>query len=255
MGFIETNKARCMLSVLINTHLLLAAREHEVERYFFASSACVYAADKQTSTDVLPLKEATPILRCRRTATAGRSSSASECAAISRRTSASLRAWLATTTSTVRRAPTRGSGEGTRGDLSQGDRGEALRHHEIEIWGDGDQTRSFMFVDDCIYGTRILMAKRCHGAAEHRQRPPRHDQRARFDRRRDRRAKASSAVQPGRPGRQGSTATTPSFSNDLAGNRRSAWRRGSRRRTHGCTRRWPDAHTRDGQVVSTEAGA
>ena len=57
MGFIETNKARCMLSVLINTHLLLAARENEVERYFFASSACVYAADKQTSTDVLPLKE------------------------------------------------------------------------------------------------------------------------------------------------------------------------------------------------------
>ena len=39
------------------------------------------------------------------------------------------------------------------------------------------------------------------------------------------------------------TATTPSFSNDLAGNRRSAWSRGSRRRTHGCTRRWPDAHT------------
>ena len=58
MGFIEANKARCMLSVLINTHLLLAAREHGVERYFFASSACVYAADKQTSTDVTPLREA-----------------------------------------------------------------------------------------------------------------------------------------------------------------------------------------------------
>ena len=44
MGFIENNKALCMLSVLINTHLLLAAREAGVERYFYASSACVYAA-------------------------------------------------------------------------------------------------------------------------------------------------------------------------------------------------------------------
>src|SRR5215212_1282585 len=40
MGFIEGNKAACMLSVLINTHLLMAAREAEVGRYFFASSAC-----------------------------------------------------------------------------------------------------------------------------------------------------------------------------------------------------------------------
>ena len=47
MGFIEDNKGLCMLSVLINTHLLMAAREIGVERYFFASSACVYAADKQ----------------------------------------------------------------------------------------------------------------------------------------------------------------------------------------------------------------
>ncbi len=47
MGFIETNKAECMLSVLINTHLLMAARDAEVERFFFSSSACVYAADKQ----------------------------------------------------------------------------------------------------------------------------------------------------------------------------------------------------------------
>src|SRR5205823_11088121 len=47
IGFIEGNKARCMLSVLINTHLLLAAADAGAERYFFASSACVYAADKQ----------------------------------------------------------------------------------------------------------------------------------------------------------------------------------------------------------------
>src|SRR5438874_7055041 len=57
MGFIEANKARCMLSVLINTHLLLAAVRHDVERFFFSSSACVYAACKQLKPTIRPLKE------------------------------------------------------------------------------------------------------------------------------------------------------------------------------------------------------
>ena len=55
MGFIENNKALCMLSVLINTHLLMAARELGARRYFYASSACVYNADKQRSADVTPV--------------------------------------------------------------------------------------------------------------------------------------------------------------------------------------------------------
>ena len=57
MGFIETNRAACMLSVLINTNLLLAARELGVERLFFSSSACVYNAHKQDRTDVVALRE------------------------------------------------------------------------------------------------------------------------------------------------------------------------------------------------------
>jgi nucleoside-diphosphate-sugar epimerase len=57
MGFIENNRALCMLSVLINTHLLMAAKKFSVERFFYASSACVYAADKQVSEDVIALKE------------------------------------------------------------------------------------------------------------------------------------------------------------------------------------------------------
>src|ERR1035437_3123211 len=57
MGFIENNKALCMLSVLINTHLLMAAKEAQVERFFYSSSACVYNATKQTSADVVALKE------------------------------------------------------------------------------------------------------------------------------------------------------------------------------------------------------
>jgi GDP-D-mannose 3',5'-epimerase len=58
MGFIEVNKALCMLSVLINTHLLEAARDEGVRRFFFSSSACVYAEDKQQSSEVEPLREA-----------------------------------------------------------------------------------------------------------------------------------------------------------------------------------------------------
>src|SRR5215203_3681372 len=57
MGFIENHKALCMLSVLINTHLLIAARENGVTRYLFASSACVYPDYRQTKTDIPALKE------------------------------------------------------------------------------------------------------------------------------------------------------------------------------------------------------
>ena len=57
MGFIETHKAECMLSVLISTHMLVAAKEAGTERFFYSSSACVYNGDKQTRTDVTALKE------------------------------------------------------------------------------------------------------------------------------------------------------------------------------------------------------
>ena len=57
MGFIENNKALCMLTVLINTHMLQAAQEAGVERYFYSSSACVYNADKQRDADNPGLKE------------------------------------------------------------------------------------------------------------------------------------------------------------------------------------------------------
>jgi nucleoside-diphosphate-sugar epimerase len=57
MGFIERHKALCMLSVLINTHLLMAAREAGVRRYFYSSSACVYNAAKQAVPGVAGLAE------------------------------------------------------------------------------------------------------------------------------------------------------------------------------------------------------
>src|SRR5438552_11392621 len=57
MGFIESNKALCMLSVLINTHLLMTAKDAGARRFFYASSACGYAVDKQTDSNVTALKE------------------------------------------------------------------------------------------------------------------------------------------------------------------------------------------------------
>ena len=84
MGFIENNKAACMLSVLTSTHLLVAARDAGVERFFYASSACVYAAGHQTGRDVDGARaRTTPTRRCPRTATAGRSCSPSAWPAIS----------------------------------------------------------------------------------------------------------------------------------------------------------------------------
>jgi GDP-D-mannose 3',5'-epimerase len=158
MGFIEANKARCMLSVLINTQLLLAAIEHDVERFFFGSSACVYAADKQTSTDVLPLKEedAYPAMpedgygweklfserMCRHF---------SEDFALNTRVARYHNVYgpQGTYKGGREKAPAAVCRKVIEAKLSG--------HHQIEIWGDGEQTRSFMFVDDCVYGTKILM--------------------------------------------------------------------------------------------------
>ena len=158
MGFIEANKARCMLSVLINTNLLLAAREQEVERFFFASSACVYAADKQTSTDVSPLREsdAYPAMpedgygweklfserMCRHF---------TEDFGLETRVARYHNVYgpHGTYDGGREKAPAAICRKVVEAKLS-GD-------HEIEIWGDGEQTRSFMFVDDCVYGTRLLM--------------------------------------------------------------------------------------------------
>jgi GDP-D-mannose 3',5'-epimerase len=57
MGFIEHNKALCMLSVLINTQMLQAAQQFGVKKFFYSSSACVYNGDKQRDTACPGLKE------------------------------------------------------------------------------------------------------------------------------------------------------------------------------------------------------
>ena len=158
MGFIETNKALCMLSVLINTHLLLAAREQGVERYFFASSACVYAADKQTSTTVQPLKEADAYPAMPEDGYGWEK-------LFSERMCRHFTEDFGFATRVARYHNVygpQGSYEGGREKAPAAICRKVIEaklsgHHEIEIWGDGEQTRSFMFIEDCVYGTNMLM--------------------------------------------------------------------------------------------------
>ena len=158
MGFIETNKALCMLSVLINTHLLLAAREQGVERYFFASSACVYAADKQTSTAVQPLKEADAYPAMPEDGYGWEK-------LFSERMCRHFTEDFGFATRVARYHNVygpHGTYEGGREKAPAAICRKVIEaklsgHHEIEIWGDGEQTRSFMFIEDCVYGTNMLM--------------------------------------------------------------------------------------------------
>jgi len=153
MGFIENNKALCMLSVLTNTHMLLAAREQGVKRFFYSSSACVYNGEKQTNPDVVALKEedAYPALpedgygweklfserMCRHFL---------EDYGLETRVARFHNVYgpLGTWTGGREKAPAAICRKVLEAKMTG--------KHEIEIWGDGHQTRSFMYVDDCTKG-------------------------------------------------------------------------------------------------------
>ncbi len=163
MGFIENNKALCMLSVLINTHLLLAARNAGVERFFYSSSACVYNGDKQTDPKVTPLKEedAYPALpedgygweklfserMCRHF---------EEDFGLQCRVARYHNVYgpLGTYDGGREKAPAAICRKVIEAKLSG--------NHEIEIWGDGHQTRSFMYIDDCLKGTQMILESEIH---------------------------------------------------------------------------------------------
>lgn len=158
MGFIETHKAQCMLSVLINTHLLMASSQVGVERYFYSSSACVYNADKQKSADVLPLKEedAYPAM-----AEDGYGWEK----LFSERMCRHFREDYGLKTRTARYHNVYGpygTFDGGREKAPAAICRKVIEaklsgRNEIEIWGDGEQTRSFMYIDDCLVGTRKIM--------------------------------------------------------------------------------------------------
>jgi len=158
MGFIENNKALCMLSVLINTHLLMASRDAGVGRFFFASSACVYNAEKQKSPEVIPLKEedAYPALP---EDGYGWEKLFSERMCRHFQEDFGLPCRVARYHNVY--GPY-GTYEGGREKAPAAIcrkiiQAKASGEREIEIWGDGMQTRSFTYIDDCLEGTRRIM--------------------------------------------------------------------------------------------------
>ena len=158
MGFIENNKALCMLSVLASTHMLLAARDHSVQRFFYSSSACVYNESKQRDTDLAPLKEedAYPAMPedgygWEKLFTERMCRHFREDFGLETRVARYHNVYgpLGTWDGGREKAPAAICRKVIEAKLS-GD-------HRIEIWGDGTQTRSFMYIDDCIEGTQMIM--------------------------------------------------------------------------------------------------
>lgn len=158
MGFIENNKAACMLSVLINTHLLMAAKDCGIDRYFYASSACVYNGEKQTDPDNPGLKEsdAYPAL-----AEDGYGWEK----LFSERMCRHFREDFGLTCRVARfhnvYGP-HGTYDGGREKAPAAMCRKVIEasvtgNKEIVIWGDGHQTRSFMYIDDCIKGIQDIM--------------------------------------------------------------------------------------------------
>jgi nucleoside-diphosphate-sugar epimerase len=158
MGFIETNRARCMLSVLINTHLLDAAQEAGCQRFFFASSACVYAADKQTRPNVAGLREADAYPAMPEDGYGWEK-------LFSERMCRHFREDFGLATRIARYHNVYGILGSFRGGREKAPAAIARKvaqakisgRHEIEIWGDGEQTRSFMDIEDCLDGSLMLM--------------------------------------------------------------------------------------------------
>jgi GDP-D-mannose 3',5'-epimerase len=163
MGFIENNKALCMLSVLANTHMLMAARDQGVERFFYSSSACVYNAEKQRNPDVIALKEedAYPALpedgygweklfserMCRHF----EEDFGLQCrVARYHNVYGPLGTWAG------------GREKAPAAICRKVIEAKASGKQEIEIWGDGKQTRSFMYIDDCTLGTQAILESEIH---------------------------------------------------------------------------------------------
>jgi len=159
MGFIEHNKALCMLSVLINTHMLMASRAAGVSRFFYSSSACVYAADKQTSPDVVALAEADAYPAMPEDGYGWEK-------LFSERMCRHFREDFGVATRVARfhnvYGP-HGTWEGGREKAPAAICRKVIQAKrsgsgEIEIWGDGAQTRSFMYIDDCLRGIQEITA-------------------------------------------------------------------------------------------------
>jgi len=158
MGFIENNKAACMLSVLINTHLLMASKENVVSKYFFASSACVYNASKQNQTNIDPLREEDAYPAMPEDGYGWEK-------LFSERMCRHFYEDYGLETRVARYHNVYGPNGTWDGGREKAPaalcrkvaKAKASGTNSIEIWGDGEQTRSFTYIEDCIKGSIMLM--------------------------------------------------------------------------------------------------
>src|ERR1700722_1705591 len=159
MGFISAHHAQILHNnSLINLHTLEAARENSVTRYLYSSSACVYPEYKQTSAEVVPLKEEDVYPAQPQDAYGWEK-------LVTERLCTHYREDYGLETRIVRFhnifGPL-GTWEGGREKAPAAmcrkiAVAQASGNTEIEIWGDGEQTRSFCYIDDCLEGLHRLM--------------------------------------------------------------------------------------------------
>lgn len=158
MGFIETHKADCMLSVLINTNLLRASRDNTISKYFYSSSACVYSAEKQTDERVTALKESDAY-------PAQPEDGYGWEKLFSERMCRHFLEDFGLETRVARYHNVYGPFGTFYGGREKAPAAicrkvafaKKTKSKSIEIWGDGEQTRSFMYIDDCVYGSKMLV--------------------------------------------------------------------------------------------------
>jgi len=158
MGFIERNRALCMLSVLINTHMLQAALKYGVKRFFYSSSACVYNGDKQKAFEAPSLKEADAYPALAEDGYGWEK-------LFSERMCRHFHEDFGLYTRVARFHNVYGPWGTWYGGREKAPaaicrkviEAKLSSKHEIDIWGSGNQTRSFMFIEDCIKGINLIM--------------------------------------------------------------------------------------------------
>ncbi|HET9011448.1 MAG TPA: NAD-dependent epimerase/dehydratase family protein [Gemmatimonadaceae bacterium] len=159
MGFISSHHAEILHNnLLISTHTLDAARENGVDRYLYTSSACVYPEYRQTDANVTPLKEEDAYPAQPQDAYGWEK-------LVTERLCTHYREEYGMETRIVRFHNIFGPQGTWRGGREKAPaamcRKVALAkltgNNEVEIWGDGEQTRSFCFIDDCVVGIYKLM--------------------------------------------------------------------------------------------------
>jgi nucleoside-diphosphate-sugar epimerase len=159
MGFIEANRASCMISVLINTHLLMAGRNASVKRHFLSSSACIYNIHLQQDPDVTALREEDAYPAMPEDGYGWEK-------LFSERMCRNFHDDFGIETRVARYHNVygpHGTYEGGREKAPAAicrkvAMAKLTGEREIEIWGDGEQTRSFMYINDCLLGTTKIMA-------------------------------------------------------------------------------------------------